>query len=266
MSVLSFGPLVMAGDSLAAVIGIAIFVGVTLILAVRVDPRLGRWSSHALIVGFVGARLAHVLEFAANFAAEPWRIVAVWQGGFSWGGAAVAIALISLLHLRSLRLGLWASFALGLSLVVWNTAYQLTSATAATPLPALTLKHINGKGIPFETIKGKPAVINLWATWCPPCRREMPMMTKVAASTPDVTFLFVNQGESAAQVKAYLDSAELTPKHVLLDPLRTTAQHYGMPGLPATLFIGADGLTRVTYVGEMSRETLSKYISRLLER
>ena len=56
-------------------------------------------------------------------------------------------------------------------------------------------------GLP-EIIKGKPSVVNLWATWCGPCRAEMPTLAAAQKNTPDVIFVFVNQGESQATVTA----------------------------------------------------------------
>ncbi len=265
MNAISIGPLLLAGDRLAAAIGIAVFTFVTAVIAARVDSRIGRWSMHALVGGFIAARLGHVIEYATNFAAEPWRVFAVWQGGFSWIWGAAAVIAITLYHLRTVRLNLWAAFALAVSLVAWNTAYQLTSATATTPLPSISLKQLNGGSVKLERFKGKPLVINLWATWCPPCRDEMPMMAEVAAATDKVTFLFINHAEMPATIKAFLDSENIKIEHVLLDPNSQIAGHYKTRGLPMTLFIGADGLSRVTYFGEVSREALSKYVSRLLE-
>lgn len=265
MNPVSIGPLLLAGDRLAAAIGIAVFTFVTTVLVARVDSRLGRWSMHALVGGLITARLGHVIDYATNFVAEPWRIFAVWQGGFSWIWGSAAVIAITLYHLRTVRLNLWATFALGVSLVAWNTAHQLISATAATPLPSFSLKHLNGSSVKLERFMGKPLVINLWATWCPPCRHEMPMMAEFAAATDKVTFLFINHGEMPATIKAFLDSENITIKHVLLDPDSQIARHYETRGLPMTLFIGADGLSRVTYFGEMSREALGKYVSRLLE-
>ena len=265
MNPISIGPLLLAGDRFAAAIGIAVFTFVTTVIARRVDPRLGHWSMHALAGGFVAARLGHVIDHAANFAAEPWRVFAVWQGGFSWIWGAAAVLAVTLYHLRTVRLNLWATFAVGVSLVTWNTVYHLTSANAATPLPAISLSQLNGRPIKLESFRGKPLVINLWATWCPPCRNEMPMMAEFAAATDEVTFLFVNHGEMPATIKNFLEAEAIEIKHVLLDPDSQVARHYNTRGLPMTLFIGADGLSRVTYFGEISREALSKYVSRLLE-
>nr|WP_244510698.1 TlpA disulfide reductase family protein [Microvirga guangxiensis] len=81
--------------------------------------------------------------------------------------------------------------------------------------------------------------MNLWASWCPPCRREMPMMAEMAAARDDVTFLFVNQGERRTTIEGYLNKEKLTLPNVLLDARMDVPRHYSTPGLPVTLFIGA---------------------------
>lgn len=266
MGAVTIGPLVFAGDRLAAMAGIGVFMIVSTILAARVDPRIGRWSTQALVLGLVAARLGHILENAASFTAEPLRVFAVWQGGFSWPWAAIAVVVVSLFQLRPPRFALWAAFALALSLVVWNTIWQLTTATAATPMPTAVLEHLDDRRVSLGEVADGPAVVNLWATWCPPCRREMPMMAEVAAATDDVDFLFVNQGEGRADIEAYLASEGLALDHVLLDPVQRVGRHYGAPGLPTTLFLGADGRLRSVHVGEISQEGLLNAIAQLKEK
>jgi thiol-disulfide isomerase/thioredoxin len=263
MQPVSIGPLVFAGDRLAAIIGIGVFMAATAILSSRLDPRIERWSTWAVIAGLITARLGHVIENAASFAVEPWRILAVWQGGFSWPWGAAGIALVSAALVRTRRAAIGAVASLAIALVAWSVAWQLTNATSATPTPDVALERIGGGSATFASFNGRPVVVNLWASWCPPCRREMPMMAEMAASRHDVTFLFVNQGEGRGAIERYLAGERLTLPNVLLDPQRAVARHYAMPGLPATLFIGPDGRLRSVHVGEISREALAAAISRL---
>lgn len=122
---------------------------------------------------------------------------------------------------------------------------------------------LNDTTFSIEAASGKPIVINLWATWCPPCGREMPMMADVAQSNSDVTFVFANQGEGRQQIQTYLDDNNINLDHVLLDGFGDLRRHYGAPGLPATLFIGSDGVLRHAHLGEISRETLQARITAL---
>jgi thiol-disulfide isomerase/thioredoxin len=120
----------------------------------------------------------------------------------------------------------------------------LTSGDLQTPLPTTTFERLDGRRAVLGQTDGKPIVINLWASWCPPCRREMPLLAKVAARRDDVAFLFVNQGEDKAKINSYLASSGLSLSDVLLDPLGEAARHYQTPGLPSTLFVGTDGKLR----------------------
>ena len=266
MQAISIGPLVFAGDRLAAIIGIGTFMIATSILPSRLDSTIGRWSTWTLIVGLVAARLGHVVENASSFAVEPWRIFFIWQGGFSWAWALGGVTLVSTVLVRTRRAAIGAVVSLGMALFAWNLVWQLTNATPSTPMPSVALERIEGGSTTLTSFGGKPVVMNLWASWCPPCRREMPMMAELAAARQDVTFLFVNQGEKHTRVEAYLNSEKLTLSNVLLDPRMDVPHHYTTPGLPVTLFIGADGRLRSTHVGEISREALTAGIARLLAK
>jgi thiol-disulfide isomerase/thioredoxin len=264
MQSVSIGPLVFAGDRLAAIVGIGVFMVATSIMSSRLDPRIGRWSTWTLIVGLITARLGHVIENATSFTAEPWRILAVWQGGFSWPWAAGSVVAVFVALVRTRRTAIGAVVSLAMALFAWNVVWQLTNATPSTPMPNVVLENIKGDDTPLTSFSGKPVVLNLWASWCPPCRREMPMMAEMAAARTDVTFLFVNQGERRGLIEAFVADQKLSVPNVLLDSRTDVARHYTTPGLPVTLFIGADGKLRSVHVGEISREALTSAISRLL--
>lgn len=263
MQAISIGPLVFATDRFAVIIGITVFLLAGSLLASRLEPRLVRWSSWALALGLLGARLWHVAIHIHTFALEPLRVFAVWQGGFAWEGAAIGVGLASLWLLRSRKLLIGAVIALAAGLFAWHLVWRLTSNSVATPLPEVSLHDMAGERLALTRFRGRPLVINLWASWCPPCLREMPMMAKVAAEAPGATLVFVNSGESAAAIARYMARQNFTLPNVLRDAHQQVAQHYGMPGLPVTLFIDADGRLRSAHVGEISREVLLGGIQRL---
>lgn len=265
MNAVSLGPLVLAADRFAVVLGMLVFVLVAGMLARRVDARFAGWSWWVLLGGIAAARLGHVLVNWSSFMQEPWRVVALWQGGFHWPSAAVAVAASVVLVLRSGRLRLWALLPLALAVVVWNTTLQLTTSSQNVALPAMTFAMLDGGTYPLDAPSGTPRVVNLWATWCPPCRREMPMMADVAATTDGLDFVFANQGEDAQRIDAYLADVGLSLELVLLDQFRDLARHYGAPGLPTTLFIAADGTLQHAHLGEISREVLQARIAALLD-
>lgn len=101
-------------------------------------------------------------------------------------------------------------------------------------------------------------VVNLWATWCAPCRREMPVLQQAQAARPEVHFVFLNQGESAERVLAFLGSQQLPLRNVLLDAHGQAGAQLGHRALPTTLFYDASGRLVDTRVGELSHATLAQ--------
>ena len=116
----------------------------------------------------------------------------------------------------------------------------------------LSLEELSGEKLDFKSFIGKPIVLNLWATWCAPCRRELPMMANSAKQNPKVHFIFANQKESASQVGDYLSEQNLSIEHVVFDKKGELARKAHSIGLPTTLFFDAKGTLIKTKVGEIS--------------
>ncbi|HRP77487.1 MAG TPA: TlpA disulfide reductase family protein [Aquamicrobium sp.] len=265
MNAVSIGPLVFAPDRFAAILAIAAFLAVGEILARKVNERFSPWAWGATVAFVIGARAGHVIRHLDAFLAEPTRMVYIWQGGFLiWAGAGLAFAY-TLFHFRhALRLASWTALPTAAAVFVALVVVQLAAGAPATPLPSGDIfRTLAGEPFRPGDLEGEPLVVNLWASWCPPCRREMPMMADVATETADARFVFVNQGEAASTIRQYLDAESLDPDHVVLDGLGEFARHYRVPGLPATLFIGADGTLQSVHMGEISREGLLAGIERI---
>ncbi len=266
MNAVAIGPLAFDAERLAAIAGLVAFLALTSFLAWRVDDRLARWSTWTAFAGVAGARAVHVVQHIDGFFFEPWRIFALWQGGFSWaGGAAAVAAMIVILFVRDRQLFAWgaASVIAGVT-ITGVTAFLTLSRTDVSPL-GVTLPNLTGDQVAVGG-EGRPIVLNLWATWCPPCRRELPMMAEIAEAATEVDFLFANQGEQTAQVDTYLRRQGLMLREVVLDPQLMLSRHYSAVGLPATLFLAEDGTVVASHLGEISREVLIEKIEHLTDR
>lgn len=222
-----------------------------------VEPLLWR----LLVVGALAARLAFVARFHEAYLQAPLDILDIRDGG--WAplaglGAAALYAIGASLRRAPLRRPLAA--ALATVALVWTLGTLALDATSsqASRLPALRLQGLGGQPVALTDFQGKPTVVNLWATWCPPCRREMPVLQQAQAERPDVNFVFVNQGESAAKVQAFLAGHKLPLRNVLLDARGEAGTQLGHRALPTTLFYDAHGRLVDTRVGELSRATLAQ--------
>jgi peroxiredoxin len=150
-----------------------------------------------------------------------------------------------------------------------NQPIALTTAPYVGALaPDFTAQTHDGAAVTlsdFTTDGGMPVVLNFWATWCPPCRVEMPHFE--AAShlyDGEVAILGVNQAESVATIAGYATDHGLTYP-LLVDEQMTVNHLYGILNLPTTIFIDANGIVREVLVGTMSRAVLEERIEKLVE-
>ncbi len=221
-----------------------------------------------LLIGLVAARLGFVAMASSSYAADPMAILRIGDGGFSpWIGVAAALCFGYWRSRRdtALRPALLVGSIAGLGAWLASTAL-VAMLQASTPLPSTTLTTLSGQPITLAQLSGKPMVINLWATWCPPCQREMPVLAAAQRQHADIAFVLINQGEGAKRVQDYLDAAGLQLSNVLLDAGSDVLRQSGSRGLPTTLFFDAQGRLADTHLGELTLPTLNATLSRLASR
>lgn len=216
------------------------------------------------LLGMLAARVSFVLMYWSYYQNDPLQIVDLRDGGFlAWPGVIVLIigALIYGWRRPLLRKPLSAGVITGLAF--WAlTSLSLTLYEKGTHLPDIALRNANGETVQLADYKGGPLVINLWATWCPPCRREMPVLESAQRLRPDVTFLFVNQAESMQSVATYLATQGLNLDNVLFDASGRLGQAVGSMALPTTLFYQPDGRLINSHLGELSQASLARAMER----
>ena len=112
---------------------------------------------------------------------------------------------------------------------------------------------------------GVPVVLNFWATWCGPCRVEMPNLQNASEKFGDeVAFIGVNQAETAVNIVEFRDEFSLTYP-LLVDQERVVNNLYGVTSLPTTIFIDASGTVREVIIGTISQGVLEDRIAKLME-
>lgn len=240
------------------------------VLGTRLGRRLGVDLEPALFRVFlatvVGARLAFVWQYRSAYFAEPWSVLDIRDGGwdaqlglvFGWL-AALWLARIK----PAQRKPLLTTLAVASAFWIAGSVALLLQTQDEVLLPELALVRTDGTTQSLRSFSGKPTVINLWASWCPPCRREMPALQRAQAEQPQVHFVFVNQGEPPAKVLGFLAAEKLALYNVLLDPKGQTASTFGHRSLPTTLFFDACGRLVDTRVGELSQATLAQRLAAL---
>jgi len=128
-------------------------------------------------------------------------------------------------------------------------------------LPDLTLERLEGGQLLLTSLTGEPVVINLWATWCLPCLRELPMMANMMRREPGVRFVFAAQGEQRAVVESYLaEHPEMALQGVVLDRDQALSLEFQTHGLPMTLFFDDRGNHVHSHIGELSEVELFNYV------
>ncbi|WP_298844212.1 TlpA family protein disulfide reductase [Clostridium sp.] len=148
-----------------------------------------------------------------------------------------------------------------------NTSIQpIETSPNATKTKAIDfkLKDLNGKELSLSDLKGKRVFLNFWATWCPPCKAEMPEIEKLYQETKNsnLVIVAVEIGEPLSTVKPFIDSNKYNFK-VLIDPDQRVAAQYNITSIPTSYFIDVDGNIISKNIGGMNIDQMKAYIKTL---
>ncbi len=206
-------------------------------------------------------------------------------GLIAWGDRMEAEAMntqgLSKRHRARLRLIASASIVMialltmaGLNPVEDSARSSEAEAITTTPLsgvavgaiaPDFSLLNIHGDEVTLSSLRGRPVLINFWATWCGPCRIEMPAIQsryEQFRQSHGLAVLAVDFNEPAAEVIAFGDELELT-FDLLLDPGASVQDQYRMRGYPTSFFVDAQGVIQVQHIGVMTETQLDGYLEQI---
>ena len=147
--------------------------------------------------------------------------------------------------------------------------HNLTPIPNPVAAPDFTLEDMDEEKYSFKGLRGKVVLINFWATWCPPCRREMPSMERLHQKLDSDRFkvLAINQMEDGDHVFAYTGQLEVDPTFtILFDKDSKISNNYGVVGLPTTFIIDKQGMVRYRAIGgrEFDHPEVEKLIMQLI--
>lgn len=264
---IALGPIVLSISQLITLTGIMAFWGLTY-LQTRKSPQHKEILDNifkAIFVGFIAARLAFIFTMWQAYQENWWQLFNMSNGGFlpsyGWGAGALVLIRYAITNKSLFKTYITSAAITAIFLVIPTFATVLYQA--GIELPRSPLSNMQGQEVDLRTYKGKPVVINFWASWCPPCRREMPVLQAAQKNHTETVFLFVNQGESLTTVKQFINSTQLDLQNIFVDPTSNVSQESGAAGLPTTLFYNAEGKLIANHMGELSQASLDHYLEKI---
>ncbi|MCS7194777.1 MAG: TlpA family protein disulfide reductase [Meiothermus sp.] len=261
---LVLGPLALSWSHLALLLGMLVFIW----LAARRGMEGKAWG--VLLSALLAARLGYAAEHLAAWPSLGAALLAaldIRTGGWNALAGLLAGALAAYLLLRRevVRLLLPAAASLAVSLVPLGLQQILSQpAEAASPDYARQVVQYLEPGqsrpreVPFGELP-RPMLINFWATWCPPCRAEMPLLVEYQQKGYPVVLL--NVGENPAVIQGFLAETGLVAR-VFLDSAGLQ-QAFRVSGLPTTLLVASDGQVVARHLGPLNRAQLEQLLQRL---
>ena len=162
---------------------------------------------------------------------------------------------------------------LGLLIFITITSIYLPQASQETenqkitqkdfPLQDFELVNLDNQSVQLSDFREKVVILNFWATWCPPCREEMPLLVAIHNTyQPEVVVLGVNSMETSDEVRVFTEANKLSFP-VVLDSDGLVGQQYLVNGLPTTLFIDEKCVLKIRHVGALNSQLLDEYLMEL---
>ena len=142
---------------------------------------------------------------------------------------------------------------------------RVKTAGEAGPAPDFALQSLDGRQVSLSQYKGSVVLINFWATWCPPCKGEIPALEAAYRANKDRGFVIlgVDVGEPGPVVQTFVTGMGISYV-VLLDEQERMLVRYGGLGLPMSVLVDRDGIIRERQIGVISEAELQKYLDKHL--
>jgi thiol-disulfide isomerase/thioredoxin len=146
-----------------------------------------------------------------------------------------------------------------------QSSYSVTPSKVNYPAPELALENVDGEIESLEDYRDKVVLVNNWATWCPPCKAEIPTLEEYykAHSAEGFVIIGIEAGEPQPEVSSFVKGAGITYP-IWIDLKNASLRAFGTGGLPNSFVIDREGTVRLAWVGEINREMLEKYVTPII--
>ena len=219
-----------------------------------------------IVIGFLASRITFVIALWDVYQADWFAVFDIRDGGFNQTVGWFAGLVFIMIRARGNRklMSAYLKSALFTGVIIFPLFLFITLTSSQHSVTNVDVVTAQGKPHVVNTQMGKPLIINFWASWCPPCRREMPILQDAQQKYDAIQFVFINQKESPEKARQFLESQQITIKNSYFDYSGKTSAQLGAYGLPTTLFFSADGELVDSHMGELSQATLQHYLAPLL--
>jgi thiol-disulfide isomerase/thioredoxin len=176
---------------------------------------------------------------------------------------------VQIISMMMIGLGLLATGAMFLMLLKERDAstqdFSAVPAEVNFPAPELNLVDLSGKQVSLNDYRGNVVLVNLWATWCPPCREEMPTLQKFYEKYREDGFVLIaiDQEEPLELVQSFVNEFSLTFP-VWLDEEYEAERKFNTMNLPSSYVIDRSGVVRLMWIGGISKKNLEKFVPNLI--
>lgn len=158
----------------------------------------------------------------------------------------------------------------GVQLISGRNPGEVPSVLIDKPVPAFSLAPLeglmaDGKAVPgfsSEDLKGRVTLVNVWASWCAPCRQEHPLLVELARD-PSIRVVGINQRDNPDNARRFLGALGNPYAAVGVDPNGRASIDWGVYGVPETFIVGPDGTIRHKHIGPLTPENFSAFKERL---